>query len=151
VLLLVVGVAIVLLTRQSFSRLEQSTDIGQVALGELVYAENCATCHGAAGVGANPEAPLERDDNGLLSAPPHDATGHTWHHPDWQLIQIIHEGSSYADFQSEMPGFDRTLTDEEIEAALAYIKTLWGDDQREFQATVSAQPTEQVYREPFPE
>jgi mono/diheme cytochrome c family protein len=111
-------------------------------LGRQVYEANCAGCHGLEGVGANPEAPLERDESGLLPAPPQDATGHTWHHPDRQLIQIIREGSSYEDFRSEMPGFDDRLTDEEIDAGLVYIKTLWDDDQLDFQATVSAQPTE---------
>ena len=61
-----------------------------------------------------------------------------WHQPDSQITAIIRDGSSYEDFQSEMPGFVQALTDEEIEAVLAYIKTLWGLEELEIQATISA-------------
>ena len=50
-----------------------------VALGEQVYAQNCAACHGAKLEGqANWR---QRGFNGYMPAPPHDETGHTWHHP----------------------------------------------------------------------
>jgi hypothetical protein len=35
----------------------------------------------------------ERQANGRLPAPPHDASGHTWHHPDAQLFGITKQGS----------------------------------------------------------
>lgn len=109
----------------------------QVALGERVYADNCATCHGANGEGENPSAPLEPGSDGLYPAPPHDSTGHTWHHADELLLDTIRKGRAYPGFK-EMPGFDDTLTEEEMEAVLAYIKTFWTEEQRQIQAQASA-------------
>lgn len=141
-MLLLVAAGAILLAGQGLPRPVTTADPEQVALGAEIYAENCASCHGVDGVGGNPEAPLQPDENGKYPAPPHDAAGHTWHHPDWQLVQIVREGSSYDDFVSEMPGFADTLNDDEIEAVFVYIKTLWDGDQLEHQATVSAQPTQ---------
>lgn len=87
---------------------------------------HCAACHGADGEGQFPEAPLQPDATGRYGAPPHDDTGHTWHHDDDLLIRIIREGGmGDPDTFYDMPGFEDTLTDDEIEAVLAYIKTMW--------------------------
>ena len=110
-----------------------------LALGAQVYATNCASCHGARGEGGNPAAPLQRDTNGLYPAPPHDNTGHTWHHPDALIKDIITNGSSYPDFQSPMPAWGDKLTEAEIDAVIAYIRTWWTDEQRQFQEQVSRQ------------
>lgn len=103
----------------------------QIALGAKVYAQYCAACHGPEGEGQRPDAPLQKDDTGRFPAPPHDETGHTWHHDDDLLIEIITYGGmgNPEDFYP-MPAFGDTLTDREIEAVLAFIKTLWTDDQR---------------------
>lgn len=61
-----------------------------VTAGKSVYASQCASCHGARLEG-QPEWRTRRDD-GRLPAPPHDATGHTWHHPDDVLFDIIKNG-----------------------------------------------------------
>ena len=116
----------------------------QMAEGEEIYQTYCAECHGVTGEGEYPDAPLDPGPDGLMGAPPHDETGHTWHHADAQLIQRIKQGGNFDGFKP-MPGFDDTLTDAEIEAVLAYIKTLWTEEQREIQAEVSAnQPQSDV-------
>lgn len=103
-------------------------DASQVALGAKVYAEHCAACHGAR---------LEGQPNwrhklptGRMPAPPHDESGHTWHHPDRVLFGITKEGlvpGKYGPpgYQSDMPGFGGRLSDEEIWAVLAFIKSHW--------------------------
>lgn len=101
-----------------------------VAAGTVVYAEACAVCHGANLEGqANWRQPLA---NGRLPAPPHDQTGHTWHHPDIILFRITKYGSAAlvgdANYQSDMLGFLNTLSDEEIIAVLSYIKSTWPED-----------------------
>lgn len=106
-------------------------DAAQVALGQSVYAAQCGRCHGAKLEGQ----PNWRDrmDNGRLPAPPHDAEGHTWHHPDAQLFGITKHGlAPYVEpgYESDMPAFDGVLTDEEIAAVLAYIKSTWPPDIR---------------------
>lgn len=101
-------------------------DQALVAQGRSVYAENCASCHGQDLEGQ--ENWRSRDADGLLPAPPHDETGHTWHHPDKVLFAITKYGPtklSDGEYESRMPGYDGVLTDQEIIAALSYIKSTW--------------------------
>lgn len=99
----------------------------KVALGAKVYARHCAACHGARLEG--PPDWRSRLANGRLPAPPHDDTGHTWHHTDRVLFGITKNGlvPPYAPqgYESDMPAFRNTLSDEEIWAVLAYIKSHW--------------------------
>ncbi len=97
-----------------------------VAEGHQVYAGHCASCHGS-----NLEGEADwrsRDAGGRLRAPPHDQNGHTWHHPDAALFAITKYGASAVigqPVETEMPIFNDVLTDREIAAALAYIKSHW--------------------------
>ncbi|MHC8493844.1 c-type cytochrome [Thalassospira sp. SM2505] len=116
-------------------------DLKLVALGKKVYDANCASCHGTKFEGqANWR---ERGDDGLLPAPPHDETGHTWHHPDAMLFALTKYGPAAIagnDYKSAMPAYENTLTDEEILASLSYIKSRWPDEisQRHDQINQSA-------------
>ena len=102
-------------------------DAAKVNAGAKIYAQHCAACHGAKLEGqANWRARLP---NGRLPAPPHDESGHTWHHPDSVLFGITQHGlvPPYAppDYQSDMPAFGGKLSDDEIWAVLAYLKSHW--------------------------
>lgn len=101
-------------------------DPALVALGADVYAEHCASCHGAELEG---ESDWQRFlPDGGLPAPPHDASGHTWHHPDVLLFGITKFGGQAlapAGFKSNMPAFGERLDDREIWAVLAFIKSRW--------------------------
>lgn len=110
----------------------------QVALGVAIYAENCAGCHGA-NLEGQPDW-MRRLDNGRMPAPPHDETGHTWHHADWDLFTITKLGIAaiVPGYQSDMPAFADLLSDAEIIAVLAFIKSTWPEQQRAFQAEVTA-------------
>tara|TARA_R110000787_G_scaffold208722_1_gene318716 strand:- start:256 stop:774 length:519 start_codon:yes stop_codon:yes gene_type:complete len=107
-------------------------DARLVALGLEVYRQNCASCHGAKLEG-QPDWRTRKAD-GKLPAPPHDETGHTWHHADDQLFRLTKNGVKPPlapdGYRSDMPAFDGVLTDEEIRAALAYIKSSWPDRAR---------------------
>ena len=96
-----------------------------VAVGERVYMAHCAACHGVRGEG-QPNW-RERGPDGLLPAPPHDASGHTWHHPDAQLLAITRHGLARVigqpDYRSAMPAYEGVLSDAEILAALSWIKS----------------------------
>lgn len=104
--------------------------IEQVTTGEDVYARYCSSCHGPNGEGQRPDAPLQKDETGRFPAPPHDETGHTWHHDDDLLFQIVRDGGMGDDDFYEMPGFGYVLSDQEIQAVLAFIKTMWTNEQR---------------------
>ncbi len=131
------------LTRPGTPKIDPD-DVTQVALGQTVYAAQCARCHGA-NLEGQPNW-QERLANGRLPAPPHDASGHTWHHPNAQLFGITKHGlAPYvpAGYQSDMPAFDGTLSDEQIAAVLAFIKSKWPAEIRERQTRINAQANQQ--------
>ena len=112
---------------------DQTISSTQLVQGEEIYIANCAVCHGPNGDGqTNWRQP---DPNGAFPAPPHNNDGHTWHHADQQLLEIIAQGGSLPD--SGMPAYADTLTEEELIAVLAYIKTFWGSDELAFQTEVT--------------
>ena len=102
-----------------------------VARGAELYADHCAACHGA-----NLEGESNwriRKNTGRLPAPPHDASGHTWHHPDTVLLQLTKLGPSAivgGGYESDMPAYEGLLSDEEIIAVLSFIKSRWPEDVR---------------------
>ncbi len=101
-------------------------DTGQVARGAEVYLRHCATCHGV-NLEGQPNW-RKRKPDGRLPAPPHDVTGHTWHHPDAVLFSITRDGTAAhapAGYLTDMPGFGDVLSDGEIWSVLAYIKSRW--------------------------
>ncbi|MBI3041769.1 MAG: c-type cytochrome [Betaproteobacteria bacterium] len=115
-------------------------DAAQVARGKPVYARHCAACHGA-GLQGQPDW-REKLPTGRMPAPPHDASGHTWHHPDAVLFGITRQGlvpGRYAppNYQSDMPAFGGTLSDDEIWAVLAFIKSSWPEKIRRAQADIT--------------
>ena len=114
-------------------------DARQVARGRLVYDTHCASCHGG-DLEGQPRW-RERLPNGRLPAPPHDESGHTWHHPDRVLFEITRDGvAAHAPkgYESDMAGFGNVLSEEEIWAVLAYIKSRWPQEIRARQAQLSS-------------
>ena len=96
-------------------------------MGEKLYSQHCSVCHGAKLEGQVHWR--QRLPNGQRPAPPHDDSGHTWHHPDYVLFAIIETGlvPPYAPqgYSSDMPAFAEILSDEDIWAVLTYIKSRW--------------------------
>ena len=139
VALLAIGIG--LFSFELFSQAPQidPDDAVQVALGRGIYAEHCAMCHGA-NLEGQPDW-MTRKPNGRLPAPPHDVTGHTWHHPDQQLMLITKEGLSAVvpGYESDMPAFMGVLRDEQIAAVLAFIESSWPGDIRERQRQLTRQ------------
>lgn len=110
-----------------------------VAEGQPLYAQYCASCHGANLEGQpNWKQPLP---SGKYPAPPHDDSGHTWHHPDALLLSIIHDGGngSGGTIPSDMPAFKDQLSQRQMEAVLEYIKSRWSLQQRTYQWQMTVQ------------
>lgn len=116
-----------------------------VALGRALYAEHCASCHGA-NLEGQPDWKSQLPTGGM-PAPPHDASGHTWHHPDAVLFRIIKEGPSAVvgnGYDSDMPPFGEIISDGEILAVLAFIKSSWPERERAYQAEMSSREREKT-------
>lgn len=114
------------------SGLFRAEDAGIVKHGSDLYVANCASCHGSKLEGQpNWRTPGE---DGLLPAPPHDETGHTWHHTDQVLFGITKHGvaefSGLEGYKSAMPIYVDILNDEEIIAVLSFIKSRWPEEIR---------------------
>lgn len=118
---------------------DRKPDPAQLALGEKLYAQHCAACHGARLEG-QPDW-QKRLPNGRFPAPPHDESGHTWHHSDEILFAITKNGlvppNAPAGYESDMPAFAGKLSDEEIRAVLAWIESHWSADVREARAEMT--------------
>jgi mono/diheme cytochrome c family protein len=121
---------------QTASNAASSAEV--IEQGRQIYADQCASCHGAQLEGQPDwKTPLP---SGRLPAPPHDAGGHTWHHPDDILFRIVREGTAAivgGGYESDMPGFADLLSDAEIRAVLGYIKSTWPERERTYQENVS--------------
>lgn len=94
-----------------------------VTLGERVFAEECAACHGQAAAG------------GVGPAPALNGTAHAWHHPDQQLYDFICRGKP--GLLADMPAFGGKLAPEEIRSVIAYFKSLWPQELRRIQEDTS--------------
>ena len=137
------GLAVAGYWRWTTSGSEAALDRTVVAAADLergaaLYADHCATCHG-------PELEGQPDwrsplPSGRLPAPPHDASGHTWHHSDDVLFRVVREGTAAVvggGYESDMAGFGNVLSDPEIRTVLAYIKSTWPERERRHQENVS--------------
>lgn len=116
-------------------------DATLVARGRIVYDAQCAACHGAKLEG-QPDWQRRRAD-GKLPAPPHDASGHTWHHSDQDLFDITKLGlAPFAgpDYLTDMPAFDESLSDADIRAVIGYIKSTWPARERAQQEKLNTAP-----------
>jgi len=101
-----------------------------VLQGKPVYEQRCASCHGD----ATTPPPLK-------AAPSHGADGHTWHHQDRLLVQWVLDGVPLA---TVMPKWRGTLTEEEVRAVVAYIKSFWPEEIRQRQIEGSAEYEKQI-------
>ena len=113
-------------------------DPAEIAEGKRVYDIYCVACHGA-NLEGEAEWKLPNPD-GSFRAPPHDASGHTWHHGDGLLTEIIKKGGARIPpnlGSSHMPAYEGVLTDEEIAAALTYFKSSWPPEILEIQREMS--------------
>ncbi|MTI15967.1 cytochrome c [Rhodobacteraceae bacterium RKSG542] len=119
--------AFLLMEGDSRAGILKPADTATVAKGASIYADQCATCHGV-NLEGEPNW-QERNSDGTMPAPPHDESGHTWHHDDWLLFKLVKFGlggvEGLEDVPSTMPAYEGVLSDEEILAVLSYIKSTW--------------------------
>lgn len=131
---------LILLCSTSIASANHELEDRNLSAGQILYTNNCASCHGAKLEG-QPNW-QSRNSDGILPAPPHDATGHTWHHDNELLFEYTKLGGKGAlaargitDFNSGMPAFDGVVSDEDIWDILAFIKSTWPEREQDAQAS----------------
>jgi mono/diheme cytochrome c family protein len=129
-------------TRNTGQAFIDPADRNLVSAGKTVYTDHCAACHGADLQGQSNWR--MRLPNGRLPAPPHDETGHTWHHPDAVLFDIVQNGlvpgkTAPEGYLSDMPAYAKVLSDDQIIAVLAFIKSRWPDEALRAQKEITLQ------------
>ncbi len=92
-----------------------------VSRGRELFGENCQACHGVKGVGERPKDMYAKDEYGFV-APPLDNSAHGWHHTDSDIVETILKGSSR---NKRMIAWKDTLSREDAEDVLAYLKSIW--------------------------
>lgn len=94
----------------------------ELAEGERLYRQACLPCHGADGSGPAADSPLYSTFETLpadLSDPLFSSREPA---ADWALV--IEHGGAPIGLSSQMPAFGQALTAEQIDALLAYVKSL---------------------------
>jgi mono/diheme cytochrome c family protein len=111
----------------------------QLKRGKQVYKQSCQSCHGDNLQGQNNWR--KRKPDGKLPAPPHDETGHTWHHADTLLFGIIKFGLvppyAPANYKNDMPSYGSVLDDNDIHAVIAFIKSRWPEETQIIQKEIN--------------
>ncbi len=135
--ILIAAVATASLAAAVFVGVSCRASQSKILLGRSLYAQHCASCHGIKLEG-EPDWQTPRP-NGRMPAPPHDASGHTWHHSDDELFTITKKGlgAVVPGHESDMPTFESILSDDEIRTILAFIKSTWPERERDYQAARS--------------
>lgn len=107
----------------------------QVARGQTVYVAECASCHGPKLEGQ--PAWWQPGADGMLPAPPHDPSGHTWQHSDAELTELVTNSvAAFAapGYRTAMPAYAERLSTAQIQAVIAYMKSTWPPGIRGWQA-----------------
>ena len=108
-----------------------------IARGKIVYESNCVSCHQVNLIGAENWKGVDKD--GHRKAPPLNGTGHTWHHDDATLHNIIKYGLAklVKNYEGKMIAFGDKINDKQIDSVLSYIKNHWEDEIYERQISIS--------------
>ena len=108
-----------------------------IARGKIIYESYCVSCHQVNLSGAENWKGL--DEDGHRKAPPLNGTGHTWHHDDATLHNIIKYGLAkiVKNYEGKMIGFGDKINDKQIDSVLSYIKSHWEDEIYERQISIS--------------
>ena len=135
--LIIIGISLAACGNDDITSADASNERA-VSMGEGIYTEHCAACHGAELEG-EPDWQVKKSD-GTLPAPPHNDNGHTWHHDDKLLFGYTKLGGAGMlpkNMKSGMPAFSDALSDQEIWAVLSFIKSKWSIEAQQRQASMN--------------
>ncbi len=123
-------VSLLMISMASFAA-EREYDAEVLKTGKTLFRVNCAVCHGTSAGGAGNWQ--QRGEDGKFPPPPLNGTAHTWHHPRAALMQTIQQGT--IQLGGSMPAWQDTLDDEQIDAIITWLTSLWPDEPYEIWMT----------------
>jgi len=138
--ILLILISFILISETSYSHIHfpiTRDSALMIARGKIVYEGNCISCHKVNLIGAENWKVLDKD--GHRKAPPLNGTGHTWHHDDASLHNIIKFGLAkiVKNYEGKMIGFGDKINDKQIDSVLSYIKSHWEDEIYEIQISIN--------------
>lgn len=102
----------------------QSVFADNPARGAEIFRSNCAVCHGADG-GPDPDSPMV-EGLGVMPADLADPLFNSREPAsDWKIV--VTNGGVALGFSEKMPAFGNSLSEQDIDSVLAYVKTLGGE------------------------
>jgi mono/diheme cytochrome c family protein len=110
---------------QAESRWYDQADIDK---GATLFKQNCASCHGQNAEGTADWKKTDADGN--YPPPPLNGTAHAWHHNKELLKRTILEGG--VKLGGVMPGFAGQLSDQDIDAVIAFFQSKWPEKRMTF-------------------
>lgn len=109
-------------------------DFSTVMHGGKLFAANCAVCHGQLAQGS--PGWQKKDASGHFPPPPLNGSGHAWHHSKKAITQTIKFGTLSRG--GSMPPWKDKLSDQDIEAIVAWMHSLWPQKIKESWAATNA-------------
>lgn len=108
---------------QTGANVKRVHDDALISQGAGIFRAHCAVCHGANAEGdANWR---KKGPDGKYPPPPLNGTAHEWHHSIPVLHEMIKNGTPPE--EGNMPAWGGKLTDQEIDAVIAWFQSLWSD------------------------
>jgi mono/diheme cytochrome c family protein len=142
--LVIAGAAIWIFRAEWFLVIAPASDFADadnselVAQGAALYREHCASCHGANLEGQPNWQTVAA--NGRFPAPPQDHRGHSWMHSDAELLRTIEvslRDTAPPGYVTDMPAFEGVLSEQQMMAVLAFIKSHWPLGVRAYQSVLN--------------
>ncbi len=93
----------------------------QVEQGNEIFLKNCARCHGEDASGKTNDW-REARQGGQYDPPPINGSAKEWLPPLRRMRYALDHGGK------NMPSFKNVLNEQEKEAAMAYVQSLWPDE-----------------------
>jgi mono/diheme cytochrome c family protein len=95
----------------------KANDATAADAGKAIYASNCAACHGDKGMGDGPSA-------ASLDPKPKALATEIGNLKDDYLIWRISEGGAMAPYNSAMPAWKNSLSEDQIWQVISFLRTL---------------------------
>jgi mono/diheme cytochrome c family protein len=95
----------------------KANDAAAAEAGKAIYASNCATCHGDKGMGDGPSA-------ATLDPKPKALATEIGNLKDDYLVWRISEGGAMAPYNSAMPAWKNSLSEDQIWQVISFLRTL---------------------------